>query len=422
MANATKYKAAAVGHLFDHYGRATGDNVQRGNEKIQPELTHLNYDLHTGETADGERDRSRQRKFLQKRLSEVKHRDLAKYDDNLMVDWVITLPEDVPPEKAKEFFQHCYDFCSERYGSENVISAWVHMDETTPHMHFSFVPVVKSEDGTERLCAKERISKFELTKFHPTLQKYVEEKMGQEVGILNGATAGGNLTITELKMRTALEALAKAQADAQVVTDTQKIFAELQEMLEPIREQFQQLDKALKSKKFFGDDDKKKMGEVEKRLDALTEVVTLTGSMMQAVADMAQQIPESAGEQFRGFEKTLKEMNAKAERRLKREEKKLQRWADRLQQQQGDFDGEVQKVVQAILRKEQSKIEAMKQEQQRLQEDIQKKQQQLAEMQTDFWMHSEFTRQAQVRQQNFLNTIAEWSGNGAGKDATSIVR
>ena len=45
-------------------------------------------------------------------------------------------------EQIKQFFELSYKFLSERYGEQNVISAYVHMDETTPHMHFLFIPIV----------------------------------------------------------------------------------------------------------------------------------------------------------------------------------------------------------------------------------------------------------------------------------------
>ena len=52
----------------------------------------------------------------------------------------------------------------EKYASnpDTIISAVVHMDEKTPHMHLSFVPL--TEDG--RLCAKEIIgNKKKLTQW-----------------------------------------------------------------------------------------------------------------------------------------------------------------------------------------------------------------------------------------------------------------
>ena len=45
-------------------------------------------------------------------------------------------------ERMQElFFEETYAFLSERYGAQNVISAYVHLDERSPHMHFAFVPV-----------------------------------------------------------------------------------------------------------------------------------------------------------------------------------------------------------------------------------------------------------------------------------------
>lgn len=39
------------------------------------------------------------------------------------------------------FFFDSYDFLAKRYGTENIISVTVHLDERTPYMHFNFVLV-----------------------------------------------------------------------------------------------------------------------------------------------------------------------------------------------------------------------------------------------------------------------------------------
>lgn len=64
----------------------------------------------------------------------------------------------VSPEFAKahdaempEYFNRAFEFLKERVGEENIISAVVHMDEKTPHMHLCFVPLTKDK----RLSAKE---------------------------------------------------------------------------------------------------------------------------------------------------------------------------------------------------------------------------------------------------------------------------
>ena len=55
------------------------------------------------------------------------------------------------PQEQRQFFERAAAFLYERIGKENVISAVVHMDEKTPHMHLCFCPITK--DG--RLSAKD---------------------------------------------------------------------------------------------------------------------------------------------------------------------------------------------------------------------------------------------------------------------------
>ena len=46
-------------------------------------------------------------------------------------------------EEQRAYFSHAYQFFEDNFGKENIISAVVHMDETTPHMHLCFVPITK---------------------------------------------------------------------------------------------------------------------------------------------------------------------------------------------------------------------------------------------------------------------------------------
>ena len=55
--------------------------------------------------------------------------------------------------EVRAFFQHAVDFLKDELGEDRIVSAVVHMDEKTPHMHLSFVPITK--DG--RLSAKDII-------------------------------------------------------------------------------------------------------------------------------------------------------------------------------------------------------------------------------------------------------------------------
>ena len=74
-------------------------------------------------------------------------------------------------EETRRFFEEAAKYLTEFVGKENVISAMVHMDEKTPHMHFLHVPVTK--DG--RLCAKDIYTKAALKKLQDELPKHLQK-------------------------------------------------------------------------------------------------------------------------------------------------------------------------------------------------------------------------------------------------------
>ena len=209
MAHVAKYTAAAVGHMTNHYGRSSDDGVKRSNENIDPKRTHLNYNL----APDRE---GGQVAFLQRRLSQVKVQKRA--DVNVLCDWVVTLPQgSYTPDQERAFFQKSYDFLSAQYGESNVVSAYVHMDETQPHLHFAFVPVVPDRRrGGEKVSAKECITRANLNSFHSDFQSYLDAH--GEPGlfpVINGATAGGNRTVKELQAELAIEEIEEQRAQVE---------------------------------------------------------------------------------------------------------------------------------------------------------------------------------------------------------------
>lgn len=206
MAHVQKNNRVATGHLFDHYGRNAEDEKYRSNDSIDPERTCLNYNLAPNKESQEER--------LAQRLSEVKV--LKRKDVNVMCSWVVTAPKDLDVKQEKEFFKETYKFLKDRYGGEkNVISAYVHKDETSPHMHFAFVPVtIDKKKNIEKVSAKEVVTKLDLQSFHDDLQKHLD-KAKIRCNVLNGATKEGNRSIKELKRSTAKEELKSIQREQQ---------------------------------------------------------------------------------------------------------------------------------------------------------------------------------------------------------------
>lgn len=204
-----KYNKSATGHMCAHYERRKderGEYIKFGNQNIDLSRTHLNYNLAP------EHD---QIEFIQQRTSEVKCQKRA--DVNVMCDWVVTAPEGLDQGHMKDFFKASYDFFEKRYGRENVISAYVHMDETTPHMHFAFVPVVfDKKRELYKVSAKQLLTKTELKRMHPDLTRHLKEEYswGRSLKILNGATAGGNRTVAELNCEKEIEFFNQKRAKA----------------------------------------------------------------------------------------------------------------------------------------------------------------------------------------------------------------
>lgn len=196
MAHVMKHTKAACGHMFAHFDRQA---EQIGNDEVDRTRSHLNYNLAIHQQMD-------QGEFVRKRCSEVRCQN--RKDVNVMVSWVVTAPKDLPESEQNAFFKSAYDFLENRYGKDNVVSAYVHMDETTPHMHFAFVPVVydKKRDCL-KVSAKEAVNRQDLRTFHKDLERHVEFMLGHEVGILNDATKEGNRSIEQLKQNTAIERL-----------------------------------------------------------------------------------------------------------------------------------------------------------------------------------------------------------------------
>ncbi|SHF22584.1 Plasmid recombination enzyme, partial [Tissierella praeacuta DSM 18095] len=196
MAHLMKANRNQVGGLtrhFERYKKENGEYIKFGNQDIDTEKTRLNYNL---------AEDKNQLEFIKKRTSEV--RCLNRKDVNVMCDWVVTLPEKIKTEEDQEkFFQETYNFLENEYGKENVISSYVHLDETTPHMHFAFIPVVfDKKRGDLKVSAKELITRKYLQEFHPKLENHMEKVFGRDIGILNDATKAGNKSISELKGET----------------------------------------------------------------------------------------------------------------------------------------------------------------------------------------------------------------------------
>lgn len=194
MANVAKYDRVACGHMLAHYERvkdANGQYVKFKNQNIDLSRTKLNYNLAPDHGMSGT-------DFIKKRIDVDNVHILNRKDVNVMCTWVVTKPTDYKGD-SRLFFESVYEFLENLHGKENVISAYVHLDETTDHMHFAFTPVVEDpKRGGYKFHAKSAVNNTLLKTFHKDLDEHLQSK-GIHCSILNEATKEGNKAIDEMK-------------------------------------------------------------------------------------------------------------------------------------------------------------------------------------------------------------------------------
>ena len=168
-----KYKGPEISRIEAHDERTK--ETYASNPDVDPSRSKNNF--HLVEPA------GKYRAMSEKRIAEVGCR--TRSDSVRVVETLVTASPHFFKGKSKkevrEFFELAMEFFEEKIGKENFISAVVHMDEKTPHMHFSFVPI--TADG--RLCAKEIIgNKKKLTQWQDEfwehmVRKYPELERGE---------------------------------------------------------------------------------------------------------------------------------------------------------------------------------------------------------------------------------------------------
>ncbi|MGU9323810.1 MobV family relaxase, partial [Clostridium perfringens] len=140
--------------------------------------THLNYDLVESNFNLYQR--------IKKRVEEVRENSRIQKNSVVDVSNIITLNkeqfEEWGEDKSKGYFREVYNYFCNEFGEENVVSAKVHMDETTPHMHLHFVPI---KDG--KLQCRSVLNQSRFNKVHTNVPKYLQEK-GFNVVRGNGKT------------------------------------------------------------------------------------------------------------------------------------------------------------------------------------------------------------------------------------------
>ena len=160
-----KYKGPEISNIEAHNERTKEEYAS--NPDIDKSRSHLNFHLLEPD-----------RKYRAEAERQIKDAGCRTRSDSVrLVEALVTAtPEFFKGKKKAEikaYFQEALDFIREHQDQKTIISAVVHMDEKTPHMHLSFVPL--TADG--RLSAKEIVgNKKKLTQWQDQFWEYMVKK------------------------------------------------------------------------------------------------------------------------------------------------------------------------------------------------------------------------------------------------------
>ena len=150
-----KYKRENLKGIFRHNERK---NENYSNKNIDKEKSYLNYSLKDPKYSY-EKDFERIRK-------EYNLKGQIKTVSNIACEYIITSDKEyfnsIGMNETKRYFETAYKFVCEykNLGEQYILSAKVHMDEETPHMHLVFIPVVHTKDKKGNCIDKIACSEF----------------------------------------------------------------------------------------------------------------------------------------------------------------------------------------------------------------------------------------------------------------------
>ena len=160
-----KYKGPEISGIEAHNERTK--EKYASNPDIVPSRTHLNFHLIKPER--------KYRAECEKQIAQAGCR--TRSDSVRVVEALITAtPEFFKGKKRaeiREFFNEALEFIKQNQAPETIISAVVHLDEKSPHMHLCFVPLTEDK----RLCAKEILgNKKKLTQWQDKYWEHMVKK------------------------------------------------------------------------------------------------------------------------------------------------------------------------------------------------------------------------------------------------------
>lgn len=161
-----KFKKEAIRGIQSHNRR---ERESHSNPDIYYDRSAANYELHESASTN-------YAEAIQNRIDDLLLVKAVRKDAVRMCGIIVSSDsaffQKLSPEDTRRFFEESKAFLTGFVGAENVISAMVHMDEKTPHMHFLHVPL--TPDG--RLNANTIYTRQSLRKLQSELPAHLQRR------------------------------------------------------------------------------------------------------------------------------------------------------------------------------------------------------------------------------------------------------
>lgn len=149
------YKRDNLAGLYKHNERK---NTNYSNKDINKNNSIKNYSIKQCTTTYS--------KAINQLINENKLKCRITSYTNVACEFIITSDKEffdkIGEEETKRYFQTAYDFVAnyKELGEKYILSAKIHNDESTPHLHIVFVPVVRKKDKSGNTIDKIACSEY----------------------------------------------------------------------------------------------------------------------------------------------------------------------------------------------------------------------------------------------------------------------
>ena len=202
-------------------GGVTGIQIHDRREKG---VSHTNEDIDwskTNENVDLLEQQERFRTVVNDRIGELNLERALRKDATVMCQCLVTSDstffDKMNRDEQMEYFKKSYDFIENRYGKENMVSATIHFDEKTPHMHVNFVPVTQDS----RLSAKDLFGPKDLRKLQDDYNRHCREN-GYDLERGKIDSDRKHLSVEEYKVETKYAELKEKKAELERLESVDK--------------------------------------------------------------------------------------------------------------------------------------------------------------------------------------------------------